>query len=84
MKYYTEKMKIEQVIRLNNSYYGNPRFEIIATQKEIGNILVARTASNAMIGYEISPYSEGHTYIIKYHITKNNNIILDRVIREEK
>ncbi len=81
LKEYKENLKIRLVERLKNSVYGNPRYALIV-ENENGDILRGKTASNAMIGYELGWTSEGKTYKIAYHYTSNNNLIFDRIIND--
>lgn len=76
MKKQTALLTIKKIERLNNSYYGNPKYYIIA-KNEQGQTLVGKTATNAAIGYMLGYDSEGRKYLFDYHTTANGNIIFD-------
>ena len=78
MKEFKDKLKILKVERCNNSYYGNPSYQLI-TQTEDGEILVGKTATNAVLGYEVSWTWEGDWKVLAYHFTKSGNCIFDRL-----
>ena len=77
MKELKANLKILKVERRNNSYYGNPSYQLIA-QTEYGEILIGKTATNAALGYEVSWTWEGDWKVLAYHFTKNGNCIFDR------
>ena len=78
MKEFKANLKILKIERRNNSYYGNPSYQLIA-QTEDGEILVGKTATNAILGYEVSWTWEDEGKILAYHFTKNGNCIFDRL-----
>lgn len=61
--------------RLNNSVYGNPRYQV-TIKDESGFYFYAKTASNASCGYSIDNYY-GKKMLFHYHITKTGNNIID-------
>lgn len=75
-----KKIKTTALIRNiewhHNSYYGNPSYCVWFECD--GDILYGKTASNAQCGYTINNFLDKLTNIT-YHITKNNNIIIDYV-----
>lgn len=78
-------VKIEDLKKGNNSYYGNPSWYVYFTKlKEINGHkclvgrYVAKTASNAQCGYTIDNYYNKLAEIT-YHITKTGNLIIDYV-----
>lgn len=71
-------MKILGIKRLNNSYYGNPRYEIIAKDYK-GNIISGKTMTNGAIGYSVDSSMVGKNVKFDYHQTRSGNIIFDRI-----
>lgn len=76
MKKQSKIFKIVDLSRLNNSYYGNPAY-MIEAETESGERWTGRTASNAMIAYELGSSSVGESFELFYHFTKNGNLIFD-------
>lgn len=76
-------LRILKVERLNNSIYGNPCYHLIVEDEE-GEILTGKTATNAVLGYEVSYTWEGEKKVLAYHYTKNGNIIFDRLTTNEE
>lgn len=76
MKMQNGIFKIKALERLNNSYYGNPAFRIIA-ENEHGEEVTGRTASNAAIGYALGYTHEGRTVSMSYHYTRGGSLIFD-------
>ena len=76
-------LKIGKIERLKNSYIGNPRHRIIATD-ESGKIYEGKTATNAPIGYLLDFYSEGKSYKMTFHKTNKGNLIFDRAEKIEQ
>ena len=72
MKEFKAKLKILKVERLNNSIYGNPCHRLI-TETEDGKMLIGKTATNAVLGYEVSWTWEGEWKVLAYHFTKKLN-----------
>ena len=70
---------ILMVERLNNSYYGNPRFALVVRDMD-SSYMRGKTASNAMIGYEFTMNMVGKTLTMEYHRTKAGSIIFDRIV----
>lgn len=69
----TKTLKIVKLERRKNSIYGNPSWAISAIDDE-GNYYSGKTASNAMIGYELSWMDEGENMQLAFHYTKNGTI----------
>ena len=78
MKRQKAQFEIIMVERLNCSCYGNPNYKLVLWNED-GDRYVAKTASNAMIGYECHYGWEGTKKTFTYHFTKNGNMILDYV-----
>lgn len=78
MKKQTEKLKVYNIERLNNSIYGNPRYLLILEDSD-GERIEAKTASNAACAYSIGYSSIDKEYLFTYHETKNGNIIIDYI-----
>ena len=77
MKEFKAKLKILKVEKRNNSYYGNPSYQL-TVQTENGEVFVGRTSTNAALAYDISYTWEGEWKILAYHFTKSGNCIFDR------
>lgn len=73
-----ETFKVLELTRLNNSYYGNPRYAAVI-ESSTGQESNAKTKTDAALGYMIQ---EGRTYIFDYHVTRTGNIILEKIVRE--
>lgn len=78
-------VRLNKIVRLNNSSYGNPRYAVYFEDR--GNEeFYGKTESNGSIGYKISTRYEGMIAMIKYHRTKTGNIIItdinDRELEE--
>lgn len=82
MKEFITKGTIKKIKRLKNSYVGNPAYHIVF--KTDTDILVGRTATNAILGYECSWTWEGEEKTLAYHVMKNGNLIFDRLVEEVK
>ncbi len=78
MKEFKANFKILKVKRRNNSYCGNPSYQLMV-QTEDGDVLVGKTATNAILGYEVSWTWEGDWKVLAYHFTKSGNCIFDRL-----
>lgn len=76
-------LKIGKIERLKNSYVGNPRYRIVATD-ESGKIYEGKTATNALIGYLLDFFSEGKKYNFVFHETNKGNLIFDRAEKIEE
>ena len=76
-------MKILDIIRLNNSKYGNPRYHIIGKDYK-GNIISGKTLSDSSLGYACGSHWKGKHVKLDYHKTKKGNIIFDRIKRRKK
>ena len=77
MKEFKANLKILKVEKLNNSIYGNPCRRLIS-QTEDGKILIGKTATNSVLGWEVSHTWEGDWKVLAYHFTKSGNCIFDR------
>ena len=82
MKEFKAKLKILKVERLNNSYYGNPSYRLVVAN-EYDDVFVGKTATNAVLGYEVSWTWEGDWKVLAYHFTKSGNCIFDRLTNLE-
>lgn len=80
MQEFKANLKILKAKRRNNSYCGNPSYQL-TVQTEDGEILVGKTATNAILGYEVSWTWEGDWKVLAYHFTKNGNCIFDRLTK---
>lgn len=76
MKSLNDTFKVISISRLNNSYYGNPRYSLTLSNAS-GETLTGITASNALIGYRLCYLHIGQIFNFDYHITKSGNIIFD-------
>ena len=74
----TKQLTLKNIIRLNNSYYGNPRYLIEAVDDK-NNTIYGKTASNAQIGYIISNQLIEKTFKISLHETATGSIIFDNI-----
>lgn len=74
MKTLTKTFRINRVTRLNNSYYGNPRYEL--SLEDENDAYVAKTCTDGAVGYTISYTWEGREATLKYHYTRTGNIIV--------
>lgn len=79
MKTLKNKFLVKKIERLNNSIYGNPRFEVVL-ENEKGETLKAKTKSDASINYYGIEHKKNKTIEFAYHFTKNNNLILDSIL----
>ena len=68
--------KLVNAIRLNNSYYGNPRY--FAVYELSNGFLKGKTSSDGKIGYTIFNNRDSEK-ILTYHVTRTGNIIFDYV-----
>ena len=75
--------RILKIEKLNNSIYGNPCRRLIVEDEE-GEILTGKTATNAVLGWEVSWTWEGESKTLVYHYTKNGNLIFDRLTTNEE
>lgn len=71
------KGTLENLKRLHNSYYGNPRYYIEVSTGS-GSIFTAKTESNASVGYIVDNYL-GKSIILTYHVTKAGNFIVTHI-----
>lgn len=77
MKIYTLKAKLLKSKRRNLSIYGNPAWTLSLDYD--GEIIQAKTASNAQCGYSVSNYKIGDYITIKGHYTQKGNFIVDYI-----
>ena len=71
--------KLSKVERINNNFYGNPRYEAVyetACKTAFGYYLKGKTSSNSDIGYTILN-NQFDTKILTYHVTRTGNIIFE-------
>lgn len=73
-----KQLKIKNIVRLNNTCYGNPRYLIEAIDDK-NNTIYGKTASNAQIGYIISNQLIEKTFKISLHETVTGSIIFDKL-----
>lgn len=73
-------MKILDIKRERNSIYGNPCWEVIAIQED-GSVLRGKTASNAVLGYEMTLSWVGRDVNLAFHRTPKGRIVFDRVVK---
>lgn len=69
---------IVRLERLNNSIYGNPRYEVVIRDESGDYYFYAKSASNAYWVYAIDKYL-GKKNLFHYHITKAGNNIIDDI-----
>ena len=76
------KGTVSWVRREKNSVNGNPRWTVCVYVG--GHFLpnYAKTATDAMIGYECSSHWEGKEKTFLAHFTKGGNLILDMLVGE--
>lgn len=82
-KEYIENVKILCTKREHNSIYGNPKYTLTAI-RENGEIITGKTATDALIGYEISSTWTGSAQTIAFHFTKSGNCIFDRTTTKQQ
>ena len=75
--------RILKIENLNNSIYGNPCRRLIVEDEE-GEILTGKTATNSILGWEVSHTWEGEKKVLAYHYTKGGNLIFDRLTTGEE
>ena len=84
MKKFKEIFRVNQVVRLNNSYYGNPRYLIYIETMHDGKLIRATTTPNINCAYMISSYMEGKEYEFIYHLTPSKEIRIDNFLNLER
>lgn len=72
---YQTTFEILGIERLRNSYYGNPRYLLIL-KDSTGRTRTAKTTPNGSIGYEICDSWINTSKTLKYHYTKNLNMVI--------
>ena len=77
MKQYTAKVKIGAIKFKSTSYYGNPSYWLFWCDEIESGHVHGYTASNASCGYYVCNSLIGKEIEISYHITKNNNLVID-------
>lgn len=81
MKKLEQQFKICNIERGNCSYYGNPSYWLWI-EDEQGNLHRAKTASNASVAYSIGSHWCDTFKTLKYHYTKNGNMIIDYLVKD--
>ena len=61
----------------STSYYGNPKYYVSFENVETGEFFMGETANNAACAYGIRNEKFTKQATIIYHITRNNNVIVD-------
>lgn len=69
---------VKHIQRLNNSYYGNPRYEIVLMDNKY-NYYIAKTGSDISSAYGVGNYMLNNQYEITYHFTTKGNMIIDYI-----
>lgn len=77
MKHTEIKATLIKKTRRNCSIYGNPAWTL--TLEHDGEIIEAKTASDAACGYSVNNYHTGDTITIKGHYTRTGNFIIDYI-----
>lgn len=67
---------VVRIERKNNSYYGNPKYQLTLRDIDTMQEFAATTASNAMCAYKIGYYTENTYIMATYHYTKTGNAII--------
>lgn len=67
---------IVRLERLNNSVYGNPRYNVVIRDESGDYYFYAKTASDASCGYVIDEYLDKKK-LFHYHVTRKGNNIID-------
>lgn len=75
-------VRLNKIVRLNDSKYGNPRYAIYFKDKSTEEFY-GKTELDGSIGYKMSTRYEGMIAIIKYHRTKTGNIVITDINNEE-
>ena len=70
-----QNLKLIEHKRLNNSYYGNPKY-LCYFENENGEIITGKTATNASVAYCITNYLNTFNVFVT-HFTTNGNLIID-------
>lgn len=82
----TKKFEIKGVVswvrREKNSVNGNPRWTVCVYVDGHFRPNIAKTASDAMIGYECSSYWEDKEKTFLAHWTRSGNLVLDELVGE--
>lgn len=73
-----KQLIIKNIVRLNNTCYGNPRYLIEAVDEK-NNTIYGKTASNAQIGYIINDQLIEKKCKISLHETITGSIIFDKL-----
>lgn len=70
-----QNLKLIEYKRLNNSYFGNPKY-FCTFENENGEIIKGKTATNASVAYCITNFlNEFKSFVT--HFTNNGNLIID-------
>lgn len=67
---------VVRIERKNNSYYGNPKYQLTLRDVDTMREFKATTASNALCAYKIGYYTENTYIMATYHYTKTGNAII--------
>lgn len=78
MKCYTFKAELLKKSRRNCSIYGNPAWTLKLEYD--GEIIEAKTASDAQCSYSVDNYKTGDFITVKGHYTQASNFIIDYII----
>ena len=76
MKDYKIIGKVTHYACLNNSYYGNPRYEVIIESE--ADIIRGKTQAKNSVGYSILNNLQGVNEFT-YHYTRTSNIIITKM-----
>lgn len=75
MKTYTMTAELVKATRRNCSIYGNPAWTLLLEYN--GELIEAKTASDAQCGYSVSNYKIGDLIKVRGHYTRAGNLIVD-------
>ena len=82
MKQFEIKTKVSWIERENNSYCGNPRWSLCIFVDGHLRPNIAKTQTNAPIGYQCCYNWEGKEKTFLAHWTRSGNLVLDKLIGE--
>lgn len=68
------KVRIESVKRIENSYVGNPRFELYVSTQGFGSFHTMRTAANASMNHSIGNKGFKELDIVTIHVNGRGTI----------
>jgi len=84
-KNYSETINVKRIVffeALNCSFYGNPKYQIIAEVND-GSFMKLQTATNSALGYSITNYRGKENLAISFHVTKAGKCIIDKITPED-